>query len=37
LFAGFFFFAALPQLRSQSEDPSEIFLKAYMTASKQKN
>jgi Flp pilus assembly protein TadD/outer membrane murein-binding lipoprotein Lpp len=32
LFAGFFFFAALPQLRSQSEDPSEIFLKAYMTA-----
>jgi Tetratricopeptide repeat len=32
LFAGFFLFAALPQLRSQSEDPSEIFLKAYMTA-----
>src|SRR6267143_4654593 len=32
LFAGFFFFAALPQLRSQSEDPSDIFLKAYMTA-----
>src|SRR5216684_627704 len=32
LFAGFIFFAALPQLRSQSEDPSEIFLKAYMTS-----
>ena len=32
LFAGFFFFAVLPQLRSQSEDPSDIFLKAYMTA-----
>src|SRR6266851_7628904 len=32
LFAGFIFFAALPQLRSQSEDPSETFLKAYMTS-----
>jgi hypothetical protein len=32
LLAGFFLCAALPQLRSQSEDPSEIFLKAYMTA-----
>src|SRR5438132_10510244 len=32
LLAGFLFFAGLPQLRSQSEDPSEIFLKAYMTA-----
>jgi Flp pilus assembly protein TadD len=32
LLAGFLLFAGLPQLRSQSEDPSEIFLKAYMTA-----
>lgn len=32
LLAGFLFLTALPQLRSQSEDPSEIFLKAYMTA-----
>jgi Flp pilus assembly protein TadD len=31
LLAGFLFFAGLLQLRSQSEDPSEIFLKAYMT------
>src|ERR1700737_4949085 len=31
LFAGFAFFT-FGQLRSQSDDPSEIFLKAYMTA-----
>src|SRR5260370_23333188 len=31
-FADFFFFAALPQVRAEQDDPSEIFLKAYMTA-----
>src|ERR1700737_298479 len=30
--AGFFLCFAFGQLRSQSDDPSEIFLKAYMTA-----
>jgi Flp pilus assembly protein TadD/predicted nucleic acid-binding Zn-ribbon protein len=32
LLAGFFLFLATPLLRAQSEDPSEVFLKAYMTA-----
>src|ERR1700737_4692029 len=32
LLAGFFLFIAPVQLRSQSDDPSETFLKAYMTA-----
>src|SRR6202163_747207 len=32
LLAGFFLFIAPVQLRSQADDPSETFLKAYMTA-----
>src|ERR1700739_8845 len=32
LLAGFFLCFALGPLWSQSEDPSEVFLKAYMTA-----
>jgi septal ring factor EnvC (AmiA/AmiB activator) len=32
LLAGFFLFVAPAQLRSQADDPSETFLKAYMTA-----
>ena len=32
LLAGFFLFIAPAQLRSQADDPSETFLKAYMTA-----
>jgi Flp pilus assembly protein TadD len=32
LLAGFFVFFASPQLSAQSDDPSETFLKAYMTA-----
>ncbi len=32
LFAGFFVLFAPGQLRSQSDDPSELFLKAYMTS-----
>ena len=32
LLAGLLFFAAPLQLRAQTEDPSEVFLKAYMTS-----
>jgi len=32
LLAGFFFLLASGQLRAQSDDPNEIFLKAYMTS-----
>ncbi|MEP6776908.1 MAG: tetratricopeptide repeat protein [Chthoniobacterales bacterium] len=32
LLAGFHFFNAPPLLKAQSEDPSEVFLKAYMTS-----
>ena len=32
LLAGFFFLLATGQLRAQSDDPSDIFLKAYMTS-----
>src|SRR5438132_9898964 len=32
LLAGFFFLLASGQLQAQSDDPSEIFLKAYMTS-----
>ena len=32
LLAGFFVLFAPGQLRSQSDDPSELFLKAYMTS-----
>ncbi len=32
LFAGFFFALLSPRLSAQADDPSEIFLKAYMTA-----
>src|SRR6266481_2484325 len=32
LLAGFFVLGAPGQLRSQSDDPSELFLKAYMTS-----
>jgi Flp pilus assembly protein TadD len=32
LLAGFFLFITCAQLRSQADDPSETFLKAYMTA-----
>ncbi len=32
LLAGFFFLLAPGQLRAQADDPSEIFLKAYMTS-----
>ncbi|MEP7014248.1 MAG: tetratricopeptide repeat protein [Verrucomicrobiota bacterium] len=32
LLAGFVFVLALPRLPAQTEDPSDIFLKAYMTA-----
>ena len=32
LLAGLFFLLASGQLRAQSDDPNEIFLKAYMTS-----
>ena len=37
LLTGFFFLLASGQLRAQSDDPSEIFLKAYMTSQEGEN